>query len=111
MSAINLLSSSDVTNLVCPIFSTNYGLHIGAYSSHRLQSSECQKSSEVCPLSTFIDGTHQRFYFRIVAEMWIGYLRLCHNHSVIGLDNIPSDGPGNKLETKQQGSLKVLCQD
>ena len=33
-------------------------------------------------------------YFRLVAEMWIGYLKLCHNHSVIGLDNIPSDGPG-----------------
>ena len=32
--------------------------------------------------------------FRLVAEMWIGYLKLCHNHSVIGLENIPSDGPG-----------------
>ena len=35
--------------------------------------------------------------FRLVAEMWIGYLKVCHNHSVIGLENIPSDGPGKLL--------------
>ena len=44
-------------------------------------------------------------YYRLVAEMWIGYLKLCHNHSVIGLDNIPSDGPG-KLDT---GHVAMLC--
>ena len=38
--------------------------------------------------------------FRLVAEMWIGYLKLCHNHSVIGLENIPSDGPGKLLNLK-----------
>ena len=37
---------------------------------------------------------------RLVAEMWIGYLKLCHNHSVIGLENIPSDGPGMLLNLK-----------
>ena len=36
---------------------------------------------------------------RVVAEMWIGYLRLCHNHSIVGLENIPSDGPGKLDDT------------
>jgi len=31
---------------------------------------------------------------RSVAEMWINYLYLWHNHSVVGLKNIPAEGPG-----------------
>ena len=31
---------------------------------------------------------------RSVAEVWCRYLQLWHNHKIIGLDNIPSTGPG-----------------
>ena len=41
--------------------------------------------------------------------MWIGYLKLCHNHSVIGLENIPSDGPGKLLNLKYVAMFIIVC--
>ena len=94
---MNSYHFSDVINMVCAIFSAHYGVHVRASSSHLCQPVECKESFEV-RLSTFVKNSLTMFLpkidFRLVAEMWIGYLKLCHNHSVIGLENIPSDGPG-----------------
>ena len=43
----NFYHSSDVINLVCTLFSTNNGVHIGTSSSHLLQSSKCKESFKV----------------------------------------------------------------
>ena len=39
--------SSDVINMVCTLFSTNNGVHIGDNSSNHLQYSECKESFKV----------------------------------------------------------------
>ena len=34
------------------------------------------------------------FCFRYIAMLWTSYLSLWHNHSIVGIHNIPTKGPG-----------------
>ena len=38
---MNVYNFSDVINMVCAIFSADYGLHVRASSSHLFQPAEC----------------------------------------------------------------------
>lgn len=46
-------------------------------------------------------------FFRHVSKMWTRYLKFWHNHTIVGMENIPKTGPGkaNKSQTSEAPSL------